>query len=155
MGRASVGGWANWAGAAFELRLGVEFCVYILVGDAAGLGPGAASRVQLQAPEPVDDLVLEFETGSRWAIQAKAGPSVRVEWNRDRPFGKALRQLYDGATSGQIDLAPDSLDRVELAVDHRAPRTITDFYHWLRKARHHLSWERFAAACTGKEREWA
>ena len=81
MERASVGGRANWAGAAFELRLGVEFCVYILVGEAAGLGPGAARRVQLQAPEPVDDLVLEFETGARWAVQAKAGASVRVEWS--------------------------------------------------------------------------
>ncbi len=154
MERASVGGRANWAGAAFELRLGVEFCVYILVGEAAGLGPGAAKRVQLQAPEPVDDLVLEFETGARWAIQAKAGPSVRVEWNPDRPFGKGLRQLYDGATSGQVDLAPDSLDWVELAVDHRAPRSITDFGEWLTKARRHHDWERFAAACTGREREW-
>ncbi len=99
--RASIGGRANWSGAAFELRLGVQFCVYILVGDAAGLGPGAARRVQLQAPEPVDDLILEFETGTRWAIQAKAGTSVRVEWNSGRPFGKALRQLYHGATSGQ------------------------------------------------------
>ncbi|MBU0703507.1 MAG: hypothetical protein KKC18_06530, partial [Chloroflexi bacterium] len=104
MERSSIGGRANWAGAAFELRLGVEFCVYILVGEYAGLGPGAASRVQLQAPQVVDDLVLEFETGSRWAVQAKAGPSVRVEWNPDRPFGQALRQLYAGAASGQIDL---------------------------------------------------
>ena len=125
MERASIGGRANWAGAAFELRLGVEFCVYILVGEAAGLGPGAARQVRLQAPEPVDDLVLEFETGARWAIQAKAGPSVRVEWNPKRPFGKALRQLHHGATSGQVDLAPESLDRVELAVDHRAPPSIT------------------------------
>ena len=154
MERASVGGRANWAGAAFELRLGVEFCVYILVGEAAGLGPGAARRVQLQAPEPVDDLVLEFETGARWAVQAKAGASVRVEWSPRRPFGKALRQLYHGAMSGQIDLAPDSLDRVELAVDHRAPRTITGFHDWLTKARYHLSWERFAAACTRQEQEW-
>ena len=61
MERASIGGRANWAGADFELRLGVQFCVYMLVGDAAGLGPGAACRVQLQAPEPVDDLILEFE----------------------------------------------------------------------------------------------
>jgi hypothetical protein len=99
--RSSSGGIANWTGAAFELRLGVEFCVYILIGDAAGLGPGAATRVQLQPPEPVDDLVLEFDTGARWAVQAKAGSSVRVEWNPDRPFGKALRQLYDGTTSGR------------------------------------------------------
>ena len=154
MERASVGGRANWAGAAFELRLGVEFCVYILVGEAAGLGPGAARCVQLQAPGPVDDLVLEFETGARWAIQAKAGPSVRVEWNPKRPFGKALRQLYHGATSGQIDLAPDSLDRVELAVDHRAHSSITGFGEWLAKARRHHDWEHFVAASTGREREW-
>jgi len=155
MERASTGGRANWAGAAFELQLGVEFCVNILVGDAAGLAPGAARRVQLQAPEPVDDLVLEFETGTCWAIQAKAGPSIRVEWNPDRPFGKALRQLYHGATSGQIDLAPDSLDQVVLAVDHRAPGSVTDFGHWVARARHHHTWERFAAACTNQaEREW-
>ena len=90
--RASLGGRANWAGAAFELRLGVQFCVYILVGDAAGLGPGAARRVQLQAPEPVDDLILEFETGARWALLAKAGSSVRVGCGATRPCGKALRQ---------------------------------------------------------------
>ena len=151
----SSGGVANWSGAAFELRLGVEFCVYILIGDAAGLGPGAATRVQLQAPEPVDDLVLEFETGTRWAVQAKAGSSVRVEWNPDRPFGKALAQLYRGATGGQIDLAPDSLDRVELAVDHQAPQSLTRFSQWLSKARHHLDWEHFAATCTSKmEREF-
>jgi tetratricopeptide (TPR) repeat protein len=156
MERASVGGRANWAGAAFELRLGVEFCVYVLVGEAAGLAPGAVRRVQLQAPEAVDDVVLEFETGTRWAVQAKAGKSVRVEWNPNRPFGKALRQLYGGATSGQVDLAPDSLDRVELAVDHRAPGTITDFGHWLESARYHHAWERFVAACTTQaEREWA
>ncbi|TET98785.1 MAG: ATP-binding protein, partial [Dehalococcoidia bacterium] len=155
MERASIGGRANWAGAAFELRLGVEFCVYIMVGEAAGLGPGAARQVQLQAPEPVDDLVLEFETGARWAIQAKAGPSVRVEWNPKRPFGKALRQLYHGVTSGQIDLAPESLDRVELAVDHRAPPSITAFGDWLTKARQHHDWDGFVAASTGPEREWA
>jgi hypothetical protein len=155
MERASTGGRDNWAGAAFELRLGVEFCVDILVGVDAGLAPGAARRVQLQAPEPVDDLVLEFETGARWAIQAKAGPSVRVEWGPDRPFGKALRQLYHGATCGQIDLAPDSLDQVVLAVDHRAPGSVTDFGHWVARARHHHTWERFAAACTNQaEREW-
>ena len=33
MGRASSGGMAIWRGAAFELRLGVEFCVYILLGE--------------------------------------------------------------------------------------------------------------------------
>ncbi len=155
MERASIGGRANWAGAAFELRLGVEFCVYILVGEAVGLGPGAARRVQLQAPEVVDDLILEFETGTHWAIQAKAGKSVRVEWNPDKPFGKALRQLYAGATSGQIDLAPDSLDRVELAVDHRAHASVTGFREWLAKARQHHAWDHFAAASTGPEREWA
>jgi hypothetical protein len=149
--RSSSGGMANWTGAAFELRLGVEFCVYILIGDAAGFGCGAATRVQLQAPEPVDDLVLEFDTGARWAVQAKAGSSVRVEWNPDRPFGKALRQLYDGATSDQIDLSADSLDRVELAVDHQAPQSVTRFGGWLDKARHHLDWEHFAAACTNKD----
>jgi tetratricopeptide (TPR) repeat protein len=155
MERASIGGRANWAGAAFELRLGVEFCVYILVGEAAGLGPGAVRSVQLQAPAAVDDLVLEFETGACWAIQAKAGTSVRVEWNPNRPFGKALRQLHHGATSGQIDLAPDSLDRVELAVDHRAHSSITAFGEWLAKARKHHDWEHFVAASTGREQEWA
>jgi len=154
MERASIGGRANWAGAAFELRLGVEFCVYILMGDAAGLGPGAARRVQLQAPEVVDDLILEFETGSRWAIQAKAGQSVRVEWNPRRPFGKALCQLHDGATSGQIDLAPGSLDRLELAVDHRAHASVTGFGEWLAKARQHHDWDHFAAASTGPEQGW-
>ena len=133
----SSGGKAQWTGAAFELRLGVEFCVYIVIGDAAGLGPGAATLVQLQAPEPVDDLVLEFETGARWAVQAKAGSSVRVGWNPNRPFGQALRQLYDGAASGQIDLAAESLDRLELAVDHRAHASVTAFDEWLEKARRH------------------
>lgn len=155
MERASTGGRANWTGAAFELRLGVEFCVYILMGEEAGLGPGAARRVQLQAPEVIDDLILEFETGARWAIQAKAGPSVRVEWNPDKPFGKALRQLYNGATSGQIDLAPDSLDRVELAVDHRAHASVTGFGEWLAHARQHHEWDHFDAASTGPQREWA
>jgi hypothetical protein len=28
-----AGGVANWSGTAFELRLGVQFCVYMLVGD--------------------------------------------------------------------------------------------------------------------------
>ena len=154
MERASTGGRANWAGAAFELRLGVEFCVYILIGEAAGLEPGAASCVQLQPPEVVDDLILEFETGARWAIQAKAGPSVRVGWHPGRPFGKALRQLYHGAASGQIDLAPNSLDRVELAVDHRANSSVTRFSEWLDQARRHLSWDRFAAASTGQEQDW-
>ena len=155
MERASIGGRANWTGAAFELRLGVEFCVYILMGEEAGLGPGAARRVQLQAPEVIDDLILEFETGTRWAIQAKAGPSVRVEWNPDKPFGKALRQLYNGATSGQIDLAPDSLDRVELAVDHRAHANVTGFGEWLAQARQHHEWDHFVAASTGPEQTWA
>jgi tetratricopeptide (TPR) repeat protein len=154
MGQASTGGQANWTGAAFELRLGVEFCVYILVGEATGLGPGAASSVQLQAPGAVDDVVLGFETGTRWAVQAKAGKSVRVEWNPDRPFGKALRQLHDGAISGQVDLAPNSLDRLVLAVDHRAPSSVTDFGHWLDRARYYYRWEDFVAACTGAEQEW-
>ena len=156
MERASIGGRANWTGAVFELRLGVEFCVYILAGEYAGLGPGAACRLQLQAPEAIDDLVLEFDTGARWAIQAKAGSSVRVEWHPDRPFGKALRQLYRGVASAspQIDRSADSLDRVELAVDHRAHPSVSRFASWLEKARHHLSWERFAAAASGPEREW-
>ncbi len=111
--------------------------------------------MQLQAPELVDDLVLEFETGARWVIQAKAGPSVRVEWNRDRPFGKALRQLYHGATGQQIDLSAESLDRLELATDHRAHTSVTAFGEWLEKARRHYDWTRFAAAATGPEVEWA
>jgi len=146
---------ANWRGAAFELRLGVEFCVYILLGEAAGLAPGAVRTVQLQAPEAVDDLVLEFEHGAKWAIQAKAGSSVRVEWNPERPFGKALRQLYEGATTGQIDLGPGSLDRLELAVDHRAAATVTAFGEWLERARRHYDWARFAAAASGPEAGWA
>ena len=32
----SAGGVGGWTGTAFELRLGVEFCVYMLVGDVAG-----------------------------------------------------------------------------------------------------------------------
>jgi hypothetical protein len=64
MERASTGGRANWAGAAFELRLGVEFCVNILVGDAAGLAPGAACRVQLlqQAVAAVEEAVGTFRS---------------------------------------------------------------------------------------------
>ena len=42
----SSGGTASWSGAAFELRLGVEFCVYILIGEDAGFGCGAATWVQ-------------------------------------------------------------------------------------------------------------
>ena len=156
MGRASSGGMANWRGAAFELRLGVEFCVYILTGEAAGLAPGAVRSVQLQAPEAVDDLVLEFEHGAKWAIQAKAGSSVRVEWKAKRPFGKALIQLYEDATSDQIDLSPGSLDRLELAVDHRAGATLTAFGEWLVKARKHHDWVRFAAAAaSSQEARWA
>jgi hypothetical protein len=144
---------AMWAGAAFELRLGVEFCVYILTGELAGLAPGAARCVQLQAPQAVDDLVLEFDSGATWAVQAKAGPSLRLEWNPERPFGKALRQLYAGATEGQIDLSAESLDRLELAADHRAPASITAFGAWLAKARRHYRWQAFATASSGKERE--
>ncbi len=155
MGRASIGGRANWSGAAFELRLGVEFCLYILIGERAGLGPGALRSVQLQAPEAVDDVVLEFETGARWAIQAKAGKSVRVGWGAKQPFGKALRQLYQGATSGQIDLAAESIDRVELAVDHTAAASVTAFGKWLEMARQHYRWDAFAAACTGEQCAWA
>ena len=33
MDRASIGGRANWAGAAFELRLGVQYGIYILMGE--------------------------------------------------------------------------------------------------------------------------
>lgn len=150
----TTGGRANWTGAAFELRLGVKFCVDILLGDAAGLDAGAPRLIQLQAPAPVDDLVVEFENGSHWAIQAKAGRSVRVDWNPNRPFGKALRQLYEGATSGQISLSPASSDRVELAVDHQAHNSIIAFSEWVDKARHHHSWESFATASTGVEREW-
>jgi len=155
MNRSSIGGRANWSGAAFELRLGVELCVYILLGENAGLAPGAPRCVQLQAPEPVDDLVLEFEGGARWAIQAKAGPSVRVEWGAERPFGKALRQLYRGASRDQVQVAPDSLDRVELAVDFRAHPSLTAFARWLSKTRQHREWERFVEACSGEELDWA
>ena len=150
----STGGRANWAGATFELRLGVQFCVYILVGEYAGLAPGAARRVQFQAPGIVDDLVLEFD-GATWAVQAKSGSSVRVEWSPGSPFGKALRQLYRGATSGQVDLAAGSLDRVVLAVDHQAHDSITAFGQWLEQARQHYEWQSFAAASTGKKRTWA
>jgi hypothetical protein len=115
-----AGGVANWSGADFELRLGVQFCVYMLVGDLAGLAPGAVSQVQPQAPEVIDDLVVSFETGAQWAIQAKAG-GLTLSWKPSSRFAEALRQLYTGAvTKGQIDLAPGSLDRVELAVDDRA-----------------------------------
>ena len=92
----STGGRANWAGAAFELRLGVQFCVYILMGEYAGLAPGAARRVQFQAPGIVDDLVLEFD-GATWAVQAKSGSSVRVEWNPGSPFGHILDILQGQA----------------------------------------------------------
>ena len=88
--KSSSGGMAGWSGAAFELRLGVEFCVYILIGEDAGFGCGAATRVQLQAPQPVDDLVLEFDTGTRRAVQANVAPSttppiVIVNWPPWRP----------------------------------------------------------------------
>jgi hypothetical protein len=58
--REFIGGQANRAGAALELRLGVEFCVMILIGEDAGLAPGRARSVQLQAPEAVDDVVLDW-----------------------------------------------------------------------------------------------
>lgn len=143
----SSGGVANWAGAAFELRLGVEFCIHMLVGDVAGLAPGAVSLVQPQAPETVDDLMVRFESGARWAIQAKAG-WVGVSWDTSSPFGQALRQLCRGAAAGQIDLCPGSLDRVELAVDERAAHIVGAFGHWLDKAREHVTWEGLATACT-------
>jgi hypothetical protein len=74
MARASrSGGVANWSGADFELRLAVQYCVYMLVGESAGLDAGAVSSVQMQAPEPIDDVVMRFESGTKWAIQAKAG----------------------------------------------------------------------------------
>jgi hypothetical protein len=156
MGRAASGGRANWGGADFELRLGVDLCVDILRGEEAGLAPGAIRHVQPQAPGAIDDLVLEFETGTRWAVQAKAGSSVRVEWNPGRPFGKALRQLYEGVTAGQIDASAESLDRAVLAVDHRAPHSITEFGDWLDQARHHHRWEYFVASATNeREREFA
>jgi hypothetical protein len=123
-----------WAGAAFELRLAVEFCVYILTGEVASLAPGAVRCVQLQARQAVDDLVLEFEGSATWAVQAKAGPSLRFEWNPKRPFGKAQRQLYAGATGGQSDPSAESLDRLEPAADHRDPASITAFGAWLEKA---------------------
>jgi hypothetical protein len=55
---------ANWAGVAFELRLGVEFCVDILVGDAAGLALGAAHRVQLlqQAVAAIEEAAEIFRS---------------------------------------------------------------------------------------------
>lgn len=49
------GGVGNAVGADFEYRLGVEFCVYILVGDLAGLAPGAVSLVQ---PQTFGDITI-------------------------------------------------------------------------------------------------
>jgi hypothetical protein len=149
MSHASSGGIANWRGASFELRLTVDYCVSALLDEDAALGPGAITTVQLQAPahaEPVDDLIVCFESGDKWAVQAKAGSSAGVSFNPNRPFGKALRQLYSGATGAQIDLAFASQDRLMLAVDHQAPASVTAFGEWLTKARSHTNWQGFARA---------
>ena len=149
MSHTSAGGTGSWRGASFELRLAVEFCVNALLDEDADLSPGAIASVQLQAPsqvEAVDDLVIRFESGNKWAIQAKAGSTVPVSFKADQRFGEALKQLYAGACSDQVDLSPDSLDRLILAVDHLAPASVTAFGEWLEKARRHYRWERFAQA---------
>ena len=62
MARTTSGGVAGWTGASFEVHLAVQYCAYMLVGDAVGLAPGAVTLVQIQAPEVVDDLVVRFES---------------------------------------------------------------------------------------------
>jgi tetratricopeptide (TPR) repeat protein len=151
MSDVSAGGIAGWSGASFELRLGAEFCAYMLAGEFAGLSTGAVSMIQLQAPEIVDDLVVEFESGDRWAIQAKAG-KLQVSWKESSPFAKALLQLYEGARKGQVDTSPRSSDRLELAFEEeKAASSVKAFGSWLDKSRRHSSWKGFADSCASKE----
>lgn len=122
----------------------------MLVGDLAGLLPGPVSLVQPQAPDTVDDLVVHFSSGTKWVIQAKAG-RVGVSWSAASSFGKAIRQLHQGAATRQIDLSPESLDRLELAVNENAARAVVAFGSWLEKARQHVTWTAFAAASTSTQ----
>jgi|GEM_PF-3172404 len=147
----TAGGIAGWAGAAFELRLGAEFCVHMLAGDEAGLSPGAVSQVQPQAPKAVDDMVVRFGSGNIWAIQAKAG-ALSLSWEGE--FGKALRQLFGGVASGQID-PEDPRDRAILAIEDAASGTIKAFGRWLEKAQKQASLADLEEASTSKqEREF-
>ena len=147
------GGIAVWSGSSFELRLGAEFCAYMLAGEFAGLSPGAVSMVQPQAPETIDDLVVEFDSGDRWAFQAKAG-KLQISWKETSPFSQALLQLYEGARAKQVDIDPKSSDRMELAFEEeKAAATVKAFGSWLDKARRHSSWQGFASSCTSKEEE--
>ena len=104
--RPDVGGTANWHGARFELRLGVQLGVWMMLGHGAGLAPGPIAKAQIQAPETVDDWVVTFDLGDRWAIQAKGG-RTGLSWDPDSPFGKAIRQLHRAAVDGQIRLGPE------------------------------------------------
>ncbi|MBN1323336.1 MAG: hypothetical protein JW986_04960 [Methanotrichaceae archaeon] len=143
----TAGGIAPWAGASFELRLGAEFCVYMLAGDEAGLSPGAVSQVQPQAPKAIDDMVVRFGSGNIWAVQAKAG-SLSLSWEGE--FGKALRQLFRGVASGQID-PEDTRDRAILAVEDTASGTVKAFGRWLDKAQKQVSWADLEEASTSKQ----
>ena len=143
----NAGGIANWRGAEFETRLGVQYCVWMMLGEAAGLQPGALASAQIQAPQVVDDWVLTFESGDAWAIQAKGG-ALSVSWKPGSRFGKALEQLHDAAQRGQIDAAPLSHARGVLAIEHLAPSTVTSFAEWLDKARAHPTWPSLKVAST-------
>ncbi len=124
----------------------------MLAGEYAGLLPGTISMVQPQAPETIDDLVVEFESGDRWALQAKAG-KLQISW-KESPFSQALLQLYEGAKAKQVDIDSKSSDRMELAFeDEKAAATVKAFGSWLDKARRHSSWQGFASSCTSKEEE--
>lgn len=150
----SSGGTANWSGLNFEARLAVEYCVYLLLGNEAGLDAGAVERVQLQAPREPDDLVVRFESGATWAFQAKSG-DVGLSWTPGKPFADALLQLHGARETSDFNLEPGSHDRLILAVNHQAPRTVDAFGAWLAKAREHVSWDGLAAASTNvREREF-
>lgn len=95
------GGAANEGGSVYRANLAAWLVVHMLVGRSLPIAfifshrSSGMRRVGLEAPFPVDDLVIEFLGGERSHVQAK----TRVTWNN--VFREAIHSFERGWIAGE------------------------------------------------------
>lgn len=130
------GGNATAAGVSFQAEVGALFAIHMLaerrVDGRLGLGDVRVRSVRFETEAPVDDILVETDSGGWIFIQAKTKLTLSTTPNSELGSiaGQIVRQYHacaqgNGARGWNRALLPDH-DRILIAVGQGASAPITD-----------------------------